>query len=119
MKDQKPITPENDQKAPTPDPGVPAATRSQAGNEKSELRVLAEQRLPRSGAGEPRAPKLQPTMQNNVQTRRNRGRLNRDTMKLLGKVLGDYFDHVRQQEVPDHITNLVKEYEARKDKESN
>jgi len=38
-------------------------------------------------------------------------------MKLLGKVLGDYFDHVRQQEVPDQITNLVRQYEERKDRE--
>jgi len=59
-----------------------------------------------------------PMQTNKMSTRKNRGRLNRDTMKLLGKVLGDYFDHVRQQEVPDHITNLVKQYEDRHDKGS-
>ena len=57
-------------------------------------------------------------MQTHIHTRKNRGRLNRDTMKLLGKVLGDYFDHVRQQDVPEQITNLVRQFEERKDKES-
>jgi hypothetical protein len=64
-----------------------------------------------------KASRPQLTMQTNIQTKKHRGRLNRETMKLLGKVLGDYFDHVRQQDVPEQITNLVRQFEERKDRE--
>jgi hypothetical protein len=98
-----------------PGPAEPDLAPSGAGAAKTEVRGLAEPRPIRPSLA---AAKRQSTMQTNMPTRKSPGRLNRETMKLLGKVLGDYFDHVRQQEVPEHITNLVKQYEERKDKES-
>jgi len=99
------------------EPDVP---RLRVGEDKRSTDGLPEPEQSRSGATElkPRPLAPMPMQTNKMSTRKNRGRLNRDTMKLLGKVLGDYFDHVRQQEVPDHITNLVKQYEDRHDKGS-
>jgi len=45
-----------------------------------------------------------------VQTRRARGRLSRETMNKLGKVLEAYFDDVRSQGVPDRFKELLQQY---------
>jgi hypothetical protein len=108
MKEQKPSSPGSG----------PDVAQLQMSPDKKETEGLTDRGQPRAGPPDHKAPKLQPNMQTKMNTRKNRGRLNRDTMKLLGKVLGDYFDHVRQQDVPDHITNLVKQYEERTDKGS-
>jgi hypothetical protein len=47
------------------------------------------------------------------QTRKPRGRLNRETLSKLGKVLEAYFDDVRSQGVPDRFKQLLNEYEQR------
>src|SRR5262249_55204475 len=108
MKEQKTATPESGLDVP----------QLQMSPDKKPGETSTERAPPRSSAPEQTIPRLQPNMQTKMTTRKTRGRLNRDTMKLLGKVLGDYFDHVRQQEVPEHITNLVKQYEERTDKGS-
>jgi hypothetical protein len=112
MKEQKP--PDG------PESAEPDRLRLREGPARKDVPELAEEREARANATAHRSSRPQPTMQNNkMHTQKTRGRLNRDTMKLLGKVLGDYFDHVRQQEVPEHITNLVKRFEERNDKGSN
>jgi len=45
-----------------------------------------------------------------VQARRPRGRLSRETMNKLGKVLEAYFDDVRSQGVPDRFKELLQQY---------
>jgi hypothetical protein len=47
------------------------------------------------------------------QTRKPRGRLNRETLNKLGKVLEAYFDDVRSQGVPDRFKQLLNEYAHR------
>jgi hypothetical protein len=51
-----------------------------------------------------------------AQTRRPRGRLNRETLNKLGKVLEAYFDDVRAQGVPDRFRQLLAQYDDREDK---
>ena len=53
-------------------------------------------------------------MQSEVQTRRGRGRLSREAMIKLGKVLETYFDHVRREGVPDRFKQLLDQYDARR-----
>jgi hypothetical protein len=48
--------------------------------------------------------------------RKAKGRLSRETMVKLGKVLGDYFDHVREQEMPDRIAEVLSQFEKVNDK---
>ena len=87
---------------------------------KSEERRLAKERPSQPGVTELKSPKpqamVQTEMPTRMQPRKRRGRLTHDTLVKLGKVLGDYYEHVRQQEVPDYITTLVERYEERKDK---
>jgi hypothetical protein len=68
-----------------------------------------------SGSAEPR-PK--PMMQNEVQTRKRRGRLGRDVQTKLGKTLQAYFDDVVKEGVPDRFKMLLQQLEERKDKGS-
>ena len=53
-------------------------------------------------------------MQSEVQTRRGRGRLSREALIKLGKVLETYFDHVRQEGVPDRFRQLLDQYDERR-----
>jgi hypothetical protein len=45
--------------------------------------------------------------------RRGRGRLSRETLNKLGKVLEAYFDDVRGQGVPDRFKELLQQYDDR------
>ena len=47
--------------------------------------------------------------------RRGRGRLSRETLGKLGKVLEAYFDDVRSQGVPDRFKDLLQQYDDRKE----
>jgi len=111
MKEQKPTV--------APESAEAEVHRLRTATDRKDVPELAEEREIRANSANQRPLRPQSTMQNKMQTQKARGRLNRDTMKLLGKVLGDYFDHVRQQEVPEHITDLVKRFEERNDKGSN
>jgi hypothetical protein len=54
-----------------------------------------------------------PMMQGEIQTRK-RGRLSREAMGKLGRVLETYFDDVRKEGVPDRFKQLLEEYEERR-----
>jgi hypothetical protein len=72
----------------------------------------------------PIRPKPRSTMQSVVQTRKEtqsrkgRGRLNRETLSRLGKTLEAYYDDVRKEGVPDRFRDLLEQYDANKDKGS-
>ena len=57
-------------------------------------------------------------MRSEGQSRRGRGRLNRDTLNRLGKALEDYFDDVRKEGVPSRFRELLQQYDQHKDKGS-
>ena len=57
-------------------------------------------------------------MQNEMRTRKARGRLSRETLDKLGKVLEGFYADVRNQGVPDKFKDLLRQYEERKDKGS-
>jgi hypothetical protein len=59
-----------------------------------------------------------PMMQNEVQTRKRRGRLGRDVQTKLGKTLQAYFDDVVKEGVPDRFKLLLQQYDERKDRGS-
>jgi Anti-sigma factor NepR len=65
--------------------------------------------------------RIKPTMRSALQprtdpqARRGRGRLSRETLNKLGKVLEAYFDDVRSQGVPDRFKELLQEYDDRKE----
>jgi hypothetical protein len=65
--------------------------------------------------------RIKPTMRSALQTRtepqsrRGRGRLSRETLNKLGKVLEAYFDDVRSQGVPDRFKELLQKYDDRKE----
>jgi hypothetical protein len=50
-----------------------------------------------------------------AQSRKSRGRLNRDTMNRLGKTLEAYYDDVRKEGVPDRFKELLQQLEERKE----
>lgn len=53
-------------------------------------------------------------MQGDVQTRKARGRLSREALVRLGRVLETYFDHVRREGVPDRFKQLLEQYDERR-----
>jgi hypothetical protein len=61
-------------------------------------------------------PKMHSELPTRAHSRKQRGRLNRETLIKLGKVLGDYYDHVRHQDVPDRILDLLEQMEERKER---
>jgi hypothetical protein len=48
-----------------------------------------------------------------VNTRKNKGRLNRQTLTILGKTLSDFYDDVRKEGVPDRFKDLLQQLEGR------
>jgi hypothetical protein len=56
-------------------------------------------------------------MQNEVDTRKNRGRLTRDVQGKLGRTLQAYFDDVVKEGVPDRFKDLLKEFDDRNGKD--
>jgi hypothetical protein len=55
-------------------------------------------------------------MQNEIHTRKRRGRLGRDAQAKLGKILHAYFDDVVKEGVPDRFNDLLRQFDERKDK---
>ena len=53
-------------------------------------------------------------MQGEIQTRGKRGRLSREALVKLGRVLETYFDDVRNEGVPDRFKELLDQYEERR-----
>lgn len=51
-------------------------------------------------------------------SRKYRGRLGRDVQSKLGKTLQAYFDDVVKEGVPDRFEKLLKQFDERKDKET-
>lgn len=72
----------------------------------------------RAGAIEPVPLRPRPTMQNDTEPRRGRGRLGRDVQTKLGKTLQAYFDDVVKEGVPDRFKALLQQYDESKDKGS-
>jgi len=62
------------------------------------------------------APAMQ---QNEMSSRRTRGRLSRNTLETLGRVLDVFYDDVRKEGVPDRFKDLLQQFEERKDKGQN
>lgn len=61
-----------------------------------------------------------PMIQNEMRTRsRAGGRLSRETLEKLGKVLEGFYADVRKEGVPDKFKDLLRQYEERKDKGPN
>jgi hypothetical protein len=56
-------------------------------------------------------------MQNEVHTRKSRGRLTRDVQSKLGRTLQAYFDDVLKEGVPDRFKELLKEFDERNGKD--
>ena len=48
------------------------------------------------------------TRQSGMQQRKGRRPLNRDVLQKLGRTLESYYDHARQQELPQHLKDLLK-----------
>jgi hypothetical protein len=71
-----------------------------------------------SGSAEQMPLRPKPMMQNEVQTRKRRGRLGRDVQSKLGKTLQAYFDDVVKEGVPDRFKDLLQQLDERKDKGS-
>jgi hypothetical protein len=78
----------------------------------------AGQRPQGSGSVEQMPVRPNPTMQNEIQTRKRRGRLGRDAQIKLGKTLQAYFDDVIKEGVPDRFRELLQQADERKDKGS-
>jgi hypothetical protein len=56
-------------------------------------------------------------MQNELQTRKTRGRLTRDVQGKLGRTLQAYFDDVVKEGVPDRFADLLKQVDERNGKD--
>jgi hypothetical protein len=84
---------------------------------------MKEQKAPGSKLLKPdwtKLPRPEPTMNMDSTARKVHGRLTREVMGKLGKTLEAYFDDVRKEGVPDHIRQLVEQFDQRqqlKDKE--
>lgn len=119
MKEQKPDTAKTSEKEPA---GLRENEnlRLRGGENKPEGTDPIDHKLLRLTANRP--PKANSTMHTEMLTRSHnrkaKGRLSRETMVKLGKVLGDYFDHVRQQEMPDRISEVLAQFEKVNDKGS-
>jgi len=93
-----------------PRPTVPLSNGSRTSGEDDSPSATIEQ-LPAKSA-----PPMQHT---EAVTRKTRGRLNRNTLDTLGKVLEVFYDDVRKEGVPDRFKDLLRQFEERKDKGPN
>ena len=117
MKDQKPLTPESAESDP-PRPGSPEQKANQM-THKNGVGESGEVRPLRPGFGEKRVrPDMIMTMQTDIRCRSSRGKLSREALIKLGKVLVDYYDDVRKEGVPDRFKVLLQRIDERKDKGS-
>ena len=81
----------------------------------AERAVESENKPLRPRPMERKPARSESTMHSDVQTRKSRGRLNRETLTKLGKVLEAYYDDVRSQGVPDRFKELLQQFDDRKD----
>lgn len=104
MKEQKPLS------------TVPGEGQSPVGpTEDNGAHRGVGQRPQVSGSAEQVPLRPKPMMQNEIQTRKRRGRLGRDVQSKLGKTLQAYFDDVIKEGVPDRFKDLLQKYDERKD----
>lgn len=104
MKEQKPLS------------TVPGEGQSPVGpTEDNGAQGGVGQRPQVSGSAEQVPLRPKPMMQNEIQTRKRRGRLGRDVQSKLGKTLQAYFDDVIKEGVPDRFKDLLQKYDERKD----
>jgi hypothetical protein len=90
---------------------------SQAGLEENSNGMRPAGPIPlRAASAEQKPLRPEATMHMEVQARKSRGRLNRETMNRLGKTLEAYYDDVRKEGVPDRFKDLLEQLEARQDK---
>jgi hypothetical protein len=91
--------------------------QSRASSEENNDVTRAAGPIPlRSVSAEQKPLRPEATMNMEVQLRKSRGRLNRETMNRLGKTLEAYYDDVRKEGVPDRFKELLEQLEARQDK---
>jgi hypothetical protein len=107
MKEQKPLT-----------TAAGEGPRPAGPNEDNGAQHSAGLRPPPSASAERGSIRPKPMMQNEIQTRKRRGRLGRDVQTRLGKTLQAYFDDVVKEGVPDRFKDLLQQYDERKDKGS-
>lgn len=105
MKEQKPLTPGS---------GDPDQTAAETTKDNGGLGHRAQG----SGSVEQVPLRLKPMMQNEIHSRKRRGRLGRDVQAKLGKTLQAYFDDVVKEGVPDRFASLLQQYDERNDKGS-
>jgi len=105
MREQKPVRPE---------PPPQAEARSASVEDKNRVEGAADGKPLRGRPVEPKLLRPELTMHSDMNTRKLRGRLNRETMNKLGKVLESYYDDVRNQGVPDRFKELLKQFDDRK-----
>ena len=107
MKEHKPLRPGPEEESmPHPSPQDSSRTRESAALE------------PPSGTIQQLPVRPAQVMQNEMRTRKARGRLSRETLDKLGKVLEGFYADVRKEGVPDKFKDLLRQYEERKDKGS-
>jgi hypothetical protein len=110
MSDQKPARP-----GPMPQnvPGSAAPSDKEPADKGVEDRPVRAVRYEPAGI----TPNMRSALQtrSDLQSRRARGRLSRETLNKLGKVLEAYFDDVRSQGVPDRFKELLQQYDRKDD----
>jgi|SRR5712671_5697592 hypothetical protein len=107
MREQKPVRPE-------PLPHAQADAPSAPPEDKNGVEGAADGKPLRARPVEPKLLRPELTMHSDINARKLRGRLNRETMNKLGKVLESYYDDVRNQGVPDRFKELLKQFDDRK-----
>jgi hypothetical protein len=91
--------------------------RSGSAEEKNGVEGAAVDNPLRARPVEPKPLRPELTMHSDIGTRKARGRLNRETMNKLGKVLESYYDDVRNQGVPDRFKELLQQFDDRKNED--
>jgi len=116
MKEQKPLMPDSVE----PDPSRPSPADQKANNptHKNGVGETGEVRHLRPAMGEHKRVRPEMTMQTDVRRRASRGKLSREAMLKIGRVLVDSFDDVRKEGVPDRFKLLLQQFDERKDKGS-
>ena len=109
MKEPKPLRPVPEEESVSrPSPQDNNRTRESAGH------------APQSGTIQQLPVKPAPMIQNEMRTHtKTSGRLSRETLEKLGKVLEGFYADVRKQGVPDKFKDLLRQYDERKDKGPN
>jgi hypothetical protein len=107
MKEQKPLRPRPEEES------MPQMPRTDSNRTRDPVG-----RGPQSGTIQQLPVRPAQNMQNEMRTKRARGRLSRETLDKLGKVLDGLYADVRKQGVPDKFKDLLRQFEERKDKGS-